>query len=43
MKKQINLLIALPVQCIYTNKQRETLPAKVKDKTKIPQEGIQKD
>ena len=43
MKKQISPLIVLPVQCIYTNKQRETLPTKVKGKTKIVQEGIKKD
>ena len=34
-----------PYTCppVYTNKQQETLPAKVKGERKIAQEGIQED
>ena len=39
VKKQIS-----PYTCpVHTNKQQETLPAKVKGEKKIAQEGIQKD
>ena len=40
MEKQIG---PTPAQYIGTNKQQETLPAKVKGEKKIVQEGVQKD
>ena len=40
MRKQISPIATCPV---YSNKQQETLPAKVEDEKNIAQEGIQKD
>ena len=40
MKIQIS---PIPAEYLYTNKQQETLPVKVKDEKKIAQEDIRKD